>query len=52
MENKHKIYVKFMADREPLALLLIKSGYIVRIGDEKVQSGTSKKTLYFVEYWE
>lgn len=37
-------------DRSTLCLLLIKSGYCVRIGKER--PGGKGQTMYFVEYWE
>lgn len=35
-------------DRQNLASLLIKAGYSVRIGKDKLKS----TTVYFVEFWE
>ena len=49
---KNIIVVKNIADREALAILLIRAGYSVKIGDRKVLVGTSKKTEYIVTYWE
>lgn len=37
-------------DRNTLCCLLIKAGYTVRIGKERL--GGKGKTMYFVEFWE
>ncbi|MDO4301806.1 MAG: resolvase [Clostridia bacterium] len=37
-------------DRSTLSCLLIKAGYAVKIGKEKV--GSKGKIAYYVEYWE
>ena len=40
------------ADRLELARLLVKAGYTVRVGSEKVPNGKSNSSAYFVEYFE
>lgn len=46
--NRQKIYIDKVPDREAIAALLVKSGYTVRIGREKMANGKSRS---FVEYW-
>lgn len=48
MMEKERIYINEKNDREQLSLILIRNGYIVRIGSEK--QGTSTKLKYYVEY--
>ncbi len=44
-----RAYIPLAADREAVALALVRSGYTVRLGREKPPGKTSY--LHFVEYW-
>ena len=47
--EKQKIYINEKSDRENLCLILVRNGYVVKIGSEK--NGSSTKLKYYVEYY-
>lgn len=53
-QKRHKIRNLLMKmnddDRQQLVGLLVKSGYVVKIGKER--PGGKGQTMYYVEYWE
>jgi len=56
-DMKQKIYSQKSgalneAERIEIAKLLIKAGYIVRVGKEKPPGKQSGANVYFIEYWE
>ena len=44
---KQRINISSPADREQVAAILVKNGYTVRLGREKI----GKRTVIFVELW-
>ena len=47
--DRERIYINEKSDRENLCLILVRNGYVVKIGSEK--SGANTKLKYYVEYY-
>ncbi|MBQ7307109.1 MAG: resolvase [Clostridia bacterium] len=47
--NRERVYINEKFDRENLCLILVRNGYVVKIGSEK--NGSSTKLKYYVEYY-
>ena len=47
MSEPKRLYIEKPADRDEVAMILCRNGYIVRQGKEK----QGNKSVWFVEYW-